>query len=122
MPARVERARDLDANVKAWFALEGYERREDGAWGKRGSFWRFRLGFEAPHVGRCKPCKRPVRVERSVELNDRAAALCPACNQWRYVSMIRARLAPDVKCSGICRSATGPSCSCSCGGANHGKG
>ena len=28
----------------------------------------------------------------------------------------------DRKCGGVCQGATGPACSCSCGGENHGAG
>jgi hypothetical protein len=35
---------------------------------------------------------------------------------------IKGHYHPETKCNAKCTSATGPDCSCSCGGANHGGG
>lgn len=36
------------------------------------------------------------------------------------LKMIRGRYSPDRVCDARCMGATGPACSCQCGGANHG--
>ena len=47
---------------------------------------------------------------------------CPACGdqamRWARVS---GHLNPKRKCDDRCTGAVGPQCSCSCGGANHGR-
>ncbi|MGV7669170.1 hypothetical protein PJN91_17510 [Mycobacterium kansasii] len=36
-------------------------------------------------------------------------------------TQLRGRVNPDKECNGICMGAVGPSCTCACGGENHGK-
>lgn len=57
--------------------------------------------------------------------SDGTSIPCPAC----LPAVRRMRLMPvrgvynaNKKCSARCMSATGPSCECACGGANHGGG
>lgn len=47
-------------------------------------------------------------------------APCPDCGQKVVLSAVEGRYKPEIACSAKCRNATGPSCDCSCGGANHG--
>ena len=45
---------------------------------------------------------------------------CPTCGFERDANIINGRFVADQKCGGKCVNATGPSCSCQCGGENHG--
>jgi hypothetical protein len=44
---------------------------------------------------------------------------CP-CGKAAMVKYMTVTVAEERACNGICMGATGPSCSCSCGGENHG--
>ena len=47
-----------------------------------------------------------------------------AYNMWNVTvktEQVHGVYNPDIKCGGRCRSSKGPSCECSCGGANHGS-
>lgn len=65
-------------------------------------------------LARCAPCVRPVR-------GDSAALHCPECGQRLKGDRLFA-VTRDASCDGRCMSAVRSSCSCSCGGANHGAG
>lgn len=109
--------------------------------------WPF--GFEEQrYIGKCKVCKRAVstllpgkvnqrtehaygyeRVRRWVEvlvwtstgLADWAGTVeCPGCEKPVAVVAVSGKHNPDHPCDARCTSAKGPSCECSCGGANHG--
>lgn len=48
-----------------------------------------------------------------------------ACGKSVYgveLRLIQGRFVPDHKCGARCRNSKGPTCDCSCGGANHGQG
>lgn len=48
---------------------------------------------------------------------------CPSCRSDRVeVRLIKGNYVEDKPCDGRCMNAIGPSCSCSCGGKNHGRG
>ncbi|MET9402642.1 hypothetical protein [Kitasatospora sp. NPDC002965] len=64
-------------------------------------------------LARCKPCVRPVRAEVP-------NPPCPECGQMLRGERLFA-VTRDESCDASCMGAVGPSCSCSCGGANHGK-
>lgn len=88
-------------------------------------------------VGRCK-CTRGVqghwfewnRRYAPVLLQDEDAALvdhsigvyvlCPDCGARVVLTAVKGRYRPEITCGAKCRNAVGPSCDCSCGGANHG--
>jgi len=44
---------------------------------------------------------------------------CP-CGSVGAVKYLTVKIVEEKTCNGICMGATGPSCSCSCGGENHG--
>jgi peptidoglycan hydrolase-like protein with peptidoglycan-binding domain len=69
-------------------------------------------------VGKCKTkgCKVKARSEAG-----RRSATCPEHGPFPLENVWGVKV-NDVKCGGSCRNAVGPSCDCSCGGANHGKG
>ena len=46
--------------------------------------------------------------------------MCP-CGSRAAVQYMTVKVVAERACNGICMGATGPSCSCSCGGENHGK-
>ena len=98
-------------------------------------------------IGRCKACRRGLRVEAQpghLRRDGKAVAAAYAiagevhrallnchadgctvpcgCGAGRMVrlSPLRGRLVPEKACSPSCQNATGPSCECSCGGENHG--
>jgi hypothetical protein len=67
-------------------------------------------------VGKCKTkgCKHKTRSNEGA-----FSAICP--DHGRYLlDNVMAYEVPEIKCGGSCRNAVGPSCDCSCGGANHG--
>ncbi|MEV7123969.1 hypothetical protein [Kitasatospora griseola] len=64
-------------------------------------------------LARCSDCARPVRSEE-------AAPACPECGRTLRGERLFA-VTRDESCDGRCMNAFGPSCSCSCGGENHGK-
>lgn len=107
----------------------------------------WRREVPTPVIGRCKRCERArkaagerrpvvamrwdcIRVEALrpdrfgverwtwVDLLH-ASRTCPAGHQV-YGVPIRGRLVEDAPCNAKCTGAFGPSCDCSCGGANHG--
>ncbi|MFJ9521239.1 hypothetical protein ACIRPK_23690 [Kitasatospora sp. NPDC101801] len=64
-------------------------------------------------LARCIPCARPVRTEAP-------NPPCPECGRALSSERLYA-VTRDESCDGACMNAFGPSCSCSCGGENHGK-
>lgn len=62
----------------------------------------------------------PYDNTRAHILNGVAVAMrCPDHGVYK-LNYLKGRLVEDKKCDGRCMGATGPSCDCSCGGANHG--
>lgn len=47
--------------------------------------------------------------------------MCP-CGSFGPVKWMDIRIVETTECSAKCTGATGPACSCSCGGENHGGG
>lgn len=98
-------------------------------------------------VGRCKGCRSGVKLDGTPLHDQRGdAAVLGAdglvyttrvlntheivlvshqCGRWVFVRPVFDGGAPTSKrhqCGARCTSATGPSCDCRCGGANHGSG
>jgi hypothetical protein len=78
------------------------------------------------YLGTCERCDRPYRVVRgSEEIDPRSLPLfltidCPgACGLTLKVERLAAVTTEEI-CDARCMGATGPNCSCACGGANHG--
>jgi hypothetical protein len=71
-------------------------------------------------LGVCDPCKRPVRARDEQAPGRYARLTCPQCSRYVTGERLFATINADP-CHGRCMGATGPSCSCSCGGANHGR-
>lgn len=69
-------------------------------------------------VGKCKTkgCKTKARSEAGA-----MSATCPDHGPFRLDHVWGVKV-EKVKCGAMCRNAVGPSCDCSCGGANHGSG
>ncbi len=72
------------------------------------------------YLGRCKHCKRAKRVEVANGFADKRLVTCK-CGMAVRVSKVYGWVNPSVKCHSRCTGAVGPSCDCSCGGANHGS-
>lgn len=53
---------------------------------------------------------------------DNALAHCDNCHHFLRWSRLFASYSAERECNGVCMGAVGPSCDCSCGGENHGKG
>ncbi|CAM3410776.1 hypothetical protein KIPE111705_07095 [Kibdelosporangium persicum] len=70
------------------------------------------------YLGVCTPCTRPIRTDNTTGAR-RIAASCPECGNGITCERLVAVTTVDV-CDARCMNATGPSCSCACGGANHG--
>lgn len=45
---------------------------------------------------------------------------CP-CGAPAVIKYMKVQMVAERACNGVCMGATGPSCSCSCGGENHGS-
>ncbi len=70
-------------------------------------------------LGVCDPCRRPIRITLTDHPGRYADTPCAECDKPVPVERLVAVITADV-CDGRCMGATGPSCSCGCGGANHG--
>lgn len=54
---------------------------------------------------------------------DDLQAGCPKCgHKAPKYAVVKGRYNPDHRCDPRCENAVGPSCDCSCGGKNHGRG
>lgn len=71
------------------------------------------------YLGVCDPCQRPVRATLTGG-NGTDHTPCPDCGQQVRVERLIAVTTEGV-CDGRCMGAYEPSCSCPCGGENHGK-
>jgi hypothetical protein len=71
-------------------------------------------------LGRCEPCVRPVRAVDEQAGGRYAALTCPQCSGSVTGERLHATTNAEL-CNGACMGAAGPSCSCACGGANHGR-
>jgi len=70
-------------------------------------------------LGTCTPCQRPMRVRDEEYRGDGRPGTCPDCAGAVALERVygtTSRMTCDPRCEG----ATGPSCSCGCGGINHG--
>lgn len=70
----------------------------------------------------CRRCNTVTRVKADSEWM-RPIRNCPSCSRElrrEHIKPLYGHIAPSVSCGPKCRNATGPSCDCSCGGANHG--
>lgn len=70
-------------------------------------------------LGICTPCNRPVAVEVEAEGRE-VTENCTECAQPVTLERLVAVTTTEA-CNGDCMGAVGPSCSCGCGGKNHGK-
>lgn len=89
------------------------------------------------YIGGCRSCDRGCRGPRGPWVPDSdhalepgavyfvgnhgAHALCPDHGLFK-VHKLEGEHRPEVFCDARCMGARGPSCSCSCGGRNHGAG
>ena len=71
------------------------------------------------YLGTCKTCDRPYRVDLGSRRLQYQTIDCPGCDQPLRVERLAAVTTEEV-CDARCMGATGPNCSCACGGANHG--
>jgi hypothetical protein len=70
-------------------------------------------------LGQCPRCIRPVRAEQPDTPGDRTQLTCTECQRTVPATRLYATRS-STACDGACMFAVGPSCSCSCEGANHG--
>lgn len=70
-------------------------------------------------LGVCAVCVRPVRDTVPGVTGRYATLTCPECGGPVTGERLHAVTTTDV-CDGRCMGATGPQCSCACGGKNHG--
>ncbi len=71
-------------------------------------------------LGVCTTCTRPVRGTDEQAPGKYARLTCTQCGQYVTGERLFATVNADP-CHGACMGAAGPSCSCSCAGANHGR-
>ncbi|MBN1172642.1 MAG: hypothetical protein JXA67_10760 [Micromonosporaceae bacterium] len=72
------------------------------------------------YLGTCAPCRRPVRARNDQATTRYLRLTCPECHRTVTGERLHATTNADP-CHGRCMGATGPACSCSCGGDNHGR-
>lgn len=51
----------------------------------------------------------------------RVGLWCDEHNTWLKFDYLKGRYVADKECNGVCMAGVGPSCSCACGGENHGR-
>lgn len=69
---------------------------------------------------RCEPCQRPVRsTVDGGRAGDHLSVTCPDCSGHVMAQRIYGTV-NRMECDPRCEGATGPVCSCACGGGNHG--
>lgn len=71
-------------------------------------------------LGVCAPCVRPIRTTDEQARGKAVNVTCPECGRRRVAERLYAATNAAEPCDGRCMGAAGPSCSCQCGGANHG--
>ena len=67
-------------------------------------------------LGRCRSCKKAHRVDATSWI---FSVKCE-CGTTVKLAPVVGSYDEHVNCGAKCRNAVGPSCDCSCGGANHG--
>ena len=72
-----------------------------------------------PVIGKC----RNGHTVRSISAESQKSGgwIRCACGANAFAKYMNVRIVAEKTCNGICMGATGPSCSCSCGGENHGS-
>jgi hypothetical protein len=93
--------------------------------------------IDQPYLGRCKKCDYALfATPEDVREADNAKAGGPPVNvgngqimgrctnghPWFRLKRIKGTYSKDHKCDSRCLNAKGHDCTCSCGGANHGRG
>ncbi|AYQ98992.1 hypothetical protein PBI_ANJALI_22 [Arthrobacter phage Anjali] len=71
-------------------------------------------------IGKC-PAGHVVRGTSESD-NYRGGWIKCGCGRQAIAKFMNVTVKPEKTCNGVCTGATGPSCSCSCGGENHGSG
>jgi hypothetical protein len=81
-----------------------------------------------PLIGKCRNghvVRGAIVLGRWIATTDGASVsgnawlICP-CGSAAFAKCMNVTIKAEKVCNGICMGATGPSCSCSCGGENHG--
>ena len=73
------------------------------------------------YIGRCSVCRAIRRVTITGRMHGSwVDCVVPGCAGKVDVARIRGIVDASVKCDGRCTHARGQSCTCECGGANHG--
>jgi DNA-binding phage protein len=72
------------------------------------------------YLGTCPTCDRPYRIDLG-DKGSQQRVMCPSnCGALLTVERLAA-VTTEETCDSRCMGATGPNCSCACGGANHGR-
>lgn len=74
------------------------------------------------YLGTCKTCNRPYRVDFGDKYSHATLTVytnCPGCENAIEFQRLAA-VTTEEACNANCMDATGPDCSCACGGTNHG--
>jgi hypothetical protein len=69
-------------------------------------------------LGKCETCPRPIRITADGITADRAVFPCVDCSTPVKCERLYGTV-NKMECDPRCMGATGPSCSCACGGENH---
>ena len=80
----------------------------------------YRWDEPRPYIGRCH-CGATVALTRTLDQQSEnsSQARCPACNRWVIVAQVAGKFGKR-ECGAWCEDGTGKSCTCTCGGRNHG--
>jgi hypothetical protein len=70
-------------------------------------------------LGKCEKCPRPVRYSEHTAKTDREVFPCIDCGTMVTCERLYGTV-NRMECDPRCEGATGPCCSCACGGINHG--
>lgn len=62
-----------------------------------------------------------VATSQGASVKNNCWLICP-CGSPAFAKFMTVKVVEGKVCNSICMGATGPSCSCSCGGENHGGG
>lgn len=77
------------------------------------------------YFGRCYTTTCTYRTVRDMNQNEAGRECsngrCPECRNLMKYRSLDAKLNLDKRCTARCEASQGPSCSCACGGENHGS-
>jgi hypothetical protein len=71
------------------------------------------------YITKCFANGHTVQAARFADLHNGVWIKCP-CGSYGPAKSMNVKIVAEKVCGSVCMGAQGPSCSCSCGGENHG--